>query len=678
MQLNRPSLIIHGILILIYSVLCLISPLAAAIADPLDIIDYQPVDDLLFEIGNSGVKAIFYSDLIPGEMEHRLLRSVEPVMDIFDLKGRHLRSVSLDIPDGRQPRSNALKLPDEKIALVARRSHSLIILDNEGQRLKEIQIRGKITPGRRVTEFDAKVYQFATVSVYLDFARKTVAWETGNRMQRLRYEDLRPHCRVVLTAGRLHLLDPDHRLIVDLQEPSTRFTGEVVFANPAGERWTVDRQREQALRYAPDGELVSFFGPIGKQGPFCIDAAALPDGRIAVLDGRDSRIYIYEPDGTRKAVFGRSGKEPGALLAPRGIIADTDDRLIVRDPAGERATVFSTDGRFIAEWRDIIIGDRPDSLRVYVDTQQNIHLVDWDGKRHFSHPANTNLLTELDRLFDSDARYPRSYMTITADGHLLCFDTARNRYERLRGNGQVQGVDVTESLARVYPVAEPEINQLGRLGEQLLLLDEEGRLLILNRDDGSTRLIPMKIPVSRLIYSEGSTCQIINQQGYRLLLDSRGNILPGGRDVYRDELLAGDGNLFFQATDTKVFLATEDKKQRLLVDLGDRQVLSIVPQLGYLHVYYRRGEVLGVMRCRRKDVYREALQYYNHSMFRMAAVRFERMIERDLDGPAVRWHLIRCYRQLQRDDLAEQSTAILIDRWPESPETVRLKEGNTR
>lgn len=653
-------------------------PVSAGEENPLDIIDYQPVDDLLFERGNAGVKAAFYSELLPGEMEHRLIRSVEPLMDIFDRKGRHLRSVTLDLPDGRQPRSNVLALDDGRLALVARNSRSLVILDGEGRRLQETPIRGRITPGRRVTEFDAKVYQFATASVYLDFSRKTVAWEIGNRMQRLHYKDLRPRCRVVEAAGRLHLLDPDHRLIVDLQDPATRFTGEVVFASPAGDRWTVDRQREQALRYSPEGELISFFGPSGKQGPFSVDATSLPDGRIAVLDGRDSRIFIYEADGTRRGVFGRSGREPGALLAPRGIVSDADNRLIIRDPSGERATVLSTDGRFIAEWRDIVIGNRPESLRVYVDTEQNIHMLDWDGKRHFTHPARTTLLTELDRLFDSDARYPRSYMTLTADGELLYFDTARNRYERLRGDGRVTGVDVAESLARVYPMEEPEIIQISRLGEHFLLLDADGRLLALNGSDGSTRIIPLKIPVSRLIPGKGKSPQVINRQGTRLLLDPQGRILPGGGKVYRDQLLLAAGNLIFLASDSQVILLTEDGKQRKIVDLDNRPVVTMAVDGDYLYTFYRQGEVLGVMRSRRKDVYREALQYYNHSMFRMAAVRFERMIERDLDGPAVRWHLIRCYRQLQRDDLAEQSASVLTGRWPRSPEAIRLKEGKTR
>lgn len=62
-----------------------------------------------------------------------------------------------------------------------------------------------------------------------------------------------------------------------------------------------------------------------------IDAAFLPDGRIALLDMRKDRISIFSPEGKFLFSFGNEGNGPGEFAEPVELAVLDDGRLVVCD-----------------------------------------------------------------------------------------------------------------------------------------------------------------------------------------------------------------------------------------------------------------------------------------------------------------------------------------------------------
>lgn len=69
--------------------------------------------------------------------------------------------------------------------------------------------------------------------------------------------------------------------------------------------------------------------------------ALLADGRLAVADGINHVVRIFEPDGTHAFSFGRSGAGPREFSGPCCIAVDQQQRLWVRDGGNARYGIFA-------------------------------------------------------------------------------------------------------------------------------------------------------------------------------------------------------------------------------------------------------------------------------------------------------------------------------------------------
>jgi hypothetical protein len=75
--------------------------------------------------------------------------------------------------------------------------------------------------------------------------------------------------------------------------------------------------------------------------------AALPDGRIAVLDRSNFRGLLYDAEGTLLRTFGRQGQGPGEFQQPMEIFLAGDGDLRVWDVVGRRLTRWTQDGALV-------------------------------------------------------------------------------------------------------------------------------------------------------------------------------------------------------------------------------------------------------------------------------------------------------------------------------------------
>lgn len=133
------------------------------------------------------------------------------------------------------------------------------------------------------------------------------------------------------------------------QHPNPRF--EVREIQPTDTIWLEpDDQREdrdlRTLLTPPSGvEAVSFSGPTGSDDALGgVDAtAALPDGRLLVLDREASVVRIVSPTGQQLGRIGRPGRGPGDFFHPLSLAVDTASNVYVGDLL-RRVQRFRLDG----------------------------------------------------------------------------------------------------------------------------------------------------------------------------------------------------------------------------------------------------------------------------------------------------------------------------------------------
>ncbi len=110
------------------------------------------------------------------------------------------------------------------------------------------------------------------------------------------------------------------------------------------------RQSSDASNEPPPNELTTVVATLDSivliedDSAFIASPSAIaiaPDGNIAIADGQNRRIYVYNRRGDLQRTIGRQGKGPGELSFPSGL-AFIDDTLMVVDDAGAQQLLLFT------------------------------------------------------------------------------------------------------------------------------------------------------------------------------------------------------------------------------------------------------------------------------------------------------------------------------------------------
>lgn len=78
------------------------------------------------------------------------------------------------------------------------------------------------------------------------------------------------------------------------------------------------------------------------------DVAVAGDGKIYVVDGVNSKVRVFSPNGRALASFGSAGAGPGEFKNPLGIDIDRSGRIYIADAGNHRVQIFDPGGNFIA------------------------------------------------------------------------------------------------------------------------------------------------------------------------------------------------------------------------------------------------------------------------------------------------------------------------------------------
>jgi hypothetical protein len=129
-----------------------------------------------------------------------------------------------------------------------------------------------------------------------------------------------------------------------------------------GNVWLADVGKHVVQKYTPEGKLLLTIGTPGKAGRdkthlnMPTDMAVTPAGDVFVSDGYgNARVVHFDKAGRYVHEWGELGFGPGQFSLPHAIALDSRGRLYVADRNNVRVQVFDQKGKFLAQWRDLIV-----------------------------------------------------------------------------------------------------------------------------------------------------------------------------------------------------------------------------------------------------------------------------------------------------------------------------------
>ena len=150
-----------------------------------------------------------------------------------------------------------------------------------------------------------------------------------------------------------------------------------------GNVWVTDNgdvngKGQQVFKFSKDGTLLMTLGKAGVKGTDSAtfdqptDVAVAPNGDVFVSDGHvNSRIVKFSKDGRFIKTWGKKGTGPGEFDLPHALAFDSRGRLFVGDRSNSRIQIFDQEGTFLAEWRQF---GRPSGI--FIDRNDNIYVTD--------------------------------------------------------------------------------------------------------------------------------------------------------------------------------------------------------------------------------------------------------------------------------------------------------------
>lgn len=171
-----------------------------------------------------------------------------------------------------------------------------------------------------------------------------------------------------------------------------------------GHVWTTDTANHVVMEFTPQGKPLRTLGTRGVPGEDAAhfdkptDVAITPEGELYVADGYgNNRIVHFDRQGRFVKSWGRLGTAPGEFNLPHAIVADSRGRLYVADRSNARVQVFDPQGKFLAEWRNLMV---PWGLTITANDEIwacGCSPMTWrKDDRHLSCPPKDQLLVRFD------------------------------------------------------------------------------------------------------------------------------------------------------------------------------------------------------------------------------------------------------------------------------------------
>ncbi len=169
------------------------------------------------------------------------------------------------------------------------------------------------------------------------------------------------------------------------------------------------------------------------------DVAVSKDGKIYVVDGVNSKIKVFKPDGKALTAFGEPGDGKGQFRYPLGIDVDNAGNIYIADSGNHRVQIFDKNHVFTAMITLSPKNGRPaDPTDVAVDESRNrLYVVDNDHHHFLVYDLSTLKLTntvgepgEQDLMF----RYP-FFIALNQEQYVYIVDVINTRVQVINPDG---------------------------------------------------------------------------------------------------------------------------------------------------------------------------------------------------------------------------------------------------
>lgn len=155
-----------------------------------------------------------------------------------------------------------------------------------------------------------------------------------------------------------------------------------VAQSPSGEIWVTDRMLRGIFVFDKDGVFKQRFVPKSDVAETWapISVTFGPDGKVYVCDvglTRGHRVLVFEQDGTEVLRFGktvqvnRMQESPGSFYFPNSIAIGPDGEIFVSDGNNRRVQVFDANGRFLR-----LIASSGTPRGMVIDSEKRLIVVD--------------------------------------------------------------------------------------------------------------------------------------------------------------------------------------------------------------------------------------------------------------------------------------------------------------
>lgn len=161
-----------------------------------------------------------------------------------------------------------------------------------------------------------------------------------------------------------------------------------IHVDPFGNVWIADARGDsermkghQVHKFSSEGELLLSLGLAGIAGKGenifdqPNDVLVTPNGDIFVADGHsadgNNRIVKFNSAGEYIMEWGGTGTGPGQLIVPHDLAMDSSGRLFVADRSNSRIQIFEQDGTWVATWTQF---GRPSGL--FIDSSDILYVAD--------------------------------------------------------------------------------------------------------------------------------------------------------------------------------------------------------------------------------------------------------------------------------------------------------------
>ena len=162
-------------------------------------------------------------------------------------------------------------------------------------------------------------------------------------------------------APPVQVYQADGKFVRSWGEGQIRSAHHIRFARD-GNVWLADVGDHAVYQFTPEGKLLRTLGTKGVAGDDAshfnqpTDMAVTPAGDVFVSDGYgNSRVARFDRQGNFVKAWGRLGTKPGEFSLVHSITLDSKGRLYVADRNNARVQVFDQDGRFLAQWKDLVV-----------------------------------------------------------------------------------------------------------------------------------------------------------------------------------------------------------------------------------------------------------------------------------------------------------------------------------